>query len=564
MAEKDIVVETEEKELVSKNFIEQEIDKDLAEGVYDHVQTRFPPEPNGYLHIGHAKSILLNYGLGQKSNGKFNLRFDDTNPTKEKTEFVESIMADVKWLGADFEDRLFFASNYFEKMYECAVFLIKKGKAIVCDLSAEQIREYRGDFNTPGKESPYRNRSIEENLRLFEEMKEGKYQDGEKVLRAKIDMASPNINMRDPVIYRVAHMHHHNTGDKWCIYPMYDFAHPIEDAVEHITHSICTLEFEDHRPLYDWVVRECEFENPPRQIEFAKLYLTNVVTGKRYIKKLVEDGIVDGWDDPRLVSIAALRRRGYTPESIKRFVELVGVSKANSSVDYAMLEYCIREDLKLKKSRMMAVLDPVKLVIDNYPEGQVEELDVPNNLENPELGSRKVPFSREVYIEREDFMEEPPKKYFRMFPGNEVRLMGAYFVKCTGCEKDENGNVTVVHGIYDPETKSGSGCEGRKVKGTIHWVAVPTAKKIECRLYENIVDEEKGKLNADGTLNLNPNSLTVLKECYGEPALAQAEAYDSFQFVRNGYFCADCKDSTKENPVFNRIVSLKSSFKLPK
>ena len=564
MAEKDIVVETEEKELVSKNFIEQEIDKDLAEGVYDHVQTRFPPEPNGYLHIGHAKSILLNYGLAQKYNGKFNLRFDDTNPTKEKTEFVESIMADVKWLGADFEDRLFFASNYFEKMYECAVFLIKKGKAFVCDLSAEQIREYRGDFNTPGKESPYRNRSIEENLRLFEEMKEGKYQDGEKVLRAKIDMASPNINMRDPVIYRVAHMHHHNTGDKWCIYPMYDFAHPIEDAVEHITHSICTLEFEDHRPLYDWVVRECEFENPPRQIEFAKLYLTNVVTGKRYIKKLVEDGIVDGWDDPRLVSIAALRRRGYTPESIKRFVELVGVSKANSSVDYAMLEYCIREDLKLKKSRMMAVLDPVKLVIDNYPEGQVEELDVPNNLENPELGSRKVPFSREVYIEREDFMEEPPKKYFRMYPGNEVRLMGAYFVKCTGCEKDENGNVTVVHGTYDPETKSGSGFEGRKVKGTIHWVAVPTAKKIECRLYENIVDEEKGKLNADGTLNLNPNSLTVLKECYGEPALAQAEAYDSFQFVRNGYFCADCKDSTKENPVFNRIVSLKSSFKLPK
>ena len=519
--EKEVLETAEEKDVVSKNFIEQEIDKDLAEGVYDHVQTRFPPEPNGYLHIGHAKSILLNYGLAQKYGGKFNLRFDDTNPTKEKTEFVESIMADVKWLGADFEDRLFFASNYFQQMYECAVLLIKKGKAFVCDLTADQIREYRGDFTTPGKESPYRNRSIEENLKLFEEMKEGKYQDGEKVLRAKIDMASPNINMRDPVIYRVAHMHHHNTGDKWCIYPMYDFAHPIEDAVEHITHSICTLEFEDHRPLYDWVVRECEFENPPRQIEFAKLYLTNVVTGKRYIKKLVEDGIVDGWDDPRLVSIAALRRRGYTPESIKRFVELVGVSKANSSVDYAMLEYCIREDLKLKKSRMMAVLDPVKLVIDNYPEGQVEELDVPNNLENPELGSRKVPFSREVYIEREDFMEEPPKKYFRMFPGNEVRLMGAYFVKCTGCEKDENGNVTVVHGTYDPETKSGSGFEGRKVKGTIHWVAVPTAKKIECRLYENIVDEEKGKLNADGTLNLNPNSLTVLKECYGEPALAQ-------------------------------------------
>ena len=547
---------------VSKNFIEQEIEKDLAEGVYDHVQTRFPPEPNGYLHIGHAKSILLNYGLAKKYGGKFNMRFDDTNPTKEKEEFVHSILEDVKWLGADYEDRLFFASNYFQKMYECAVFLIKKGKAFVCDLSAEQIREYRGDFTTPGKESPYRNRSIEENLQLFEDMKAGKYQDGEKVLRAKIDMASPNINMRDPVIYRVAHMTHHNTGDTWCIYPMYDFAHPIEDAIEHITHSICTLEFEDHRPLYDWVVRECEFENPPRQIEFAKLYLTNVVTGKRYIKKLVEDGIVDGWDDPRLVSIAALRRRGYTPESIKKFVELVGVSKANSSVDYAMLEYCIREDLKLKRPRVMAILDPVKLVIDNYPEGQIEMLSIPNNLENEELGERKVPFAKELYIEREDFMEEPPKKYFRLFPGNEVRLMGAYFVTCTGYEKDENGNVTVVHATYDPETKSGSGFNARKVKGTIHWVAVPTAEKAECRLYENIVDEEKGKLNADGTLNLNPNSLTVLPDCYVEPSLKTAKAYDSFQFMRNGYFCVDCKDSTEEHPVFNRIVSLKSSFKL--
>ena len=553
-----------EKEVVSKNFIEQEIEKDLAEGVYNHVQTRFPPEPNGYLHIGHAKSILLNYGLAQKYNGKFNMRFDDTNPTKEKIEFVESIKADVKWLGADFEDRLFFASDYFEKMYECAVFLIKKGKAFVCDLSADEIKAYRGDFTTPGKESPYRNRSVEENLQLFEEMKEGKYKDGEKVLRAKIDMASPNINMRDPVIYRVAHMSHHNTGDKWCIYPMYDFAHPIEDAIEHITHSICTLEFEDHRPLYDWVVRECEFENPPRQIEFAKLYLTNVVTGKRYIKKLVEDGIVDGWDDPRLVSIAALRRRGYTPESIRMFVDLVGVAKANSSVDYAMLEYCIREDLKLKKPRLMAVLDPVKLVIDNYPEGQTELLDIPNNLENEALGSRQVPFGRELYIEREDFMEVPPKKYFRLFPGNEVRLMGAYFVTCTGCEKDADGNVTVVHATYDPETKSGSGFTGRKVKGTIHWVAAETAKTVECRLYENIVDEEKGKLNADGTLNLNPNSLTVLKSCYVEPALAEAEAYDSFQFMRNGYFCADYKDSKPGAPVFNRIVSLKSSFKLPK
>ena len=546
----------------SKNFIELEIDKDLAEGVYDHVQTRFPPEPNGYLHIGHAKSILLNYGLAQKYGGKFNLRFDDTNPTKEKTEFVESIIEDVKWLGADFEDRLFFASNYFQQMYECAVFLIKKGKAFVCDLTAEQIREYRGDFTTPGKESPYRNRSVEENLRLFEEMKEGRYQDGEKVLRAKIDMASPNINMRDPVIYRVAHMSHHNTGDAWCIYPMYDFAHPIEDAIEHITHSICTLEFEDHRPLYDWVVRECEFENPPRQIEFAKLYLTNVVTGKRYIKKLVEDGIVDGWDDPRLVSIAALRRRGYTPESIKRFVELVGVSKANSSVDYAMLEYCIREDLKLKRPRMMAVLDPVKLIIDNYPEGQTELLTVPNNTENEELGTRQVTFGRELYIEREDFMEVPPKKYFRLFPGNEVRLFGAYFVTCTGCEKDADGNVTAVHATYDPETKSGSGFTGRKVKGTIHWVEASTAVSVECRLYENIVDEEKGKLNADGTLNLNPNSLTVLKNCMAEPALAEAHAYDSFQFMRSGYFCVDCRDSRPGQPVFNRIVSLKSSFKL--
>lgn len=553
----------ETKETVSKNFIEQEIDKDLAEGVYDHVQTRFPPEPNGYLHIGHAKSIILNSGLAKEYGGKFNLRFDDTNPTKEKTEYVESIINDVKWLGAEFEDRLFFASDYFDAMYECAVHLIKKGKAFVCDLSADEIREYRGDFNTPGKNSPYRDRTVEENLKLFEEMKNGVYKDGEKVLRAKIDMASPNINMRDPVIYRVARMSHHNTGDKWCIYPMYDFAHPIEDAIEHITHSICTLEFEDHRPLYDWVVRECGFENPPRQIEFAKLYLTNVVTGKRYIKKLVEDGIVDGWDDPRLVTIAALRRRGYTPESLRMFVDLVGVSKANSSVDYAMLEYCIREDLKLKSPRMMAILDPVKLVIDNYPEGQTEMLSVPNNLENPEMGERQVPFSRELYIEREDFMEEPPKKYFRLFPGNEVRLMSAYFVTCTSFEKDENGKVTVVHCTYDPETKSGSGFNGRKVKGTIHWVSTEHAGQVECRLYENIVDEEKGKLNSDGTLNLNPNSKTVTM-AYVEPALMEARAYDSFQFVRNGFYCVDCKDSEEGKPVYNRIVSLKSSFRLPK
>ncbi len=553
----------ETKEVVSKNFIEQEIDKDLAEGVYDHVQTRFPPEPNGYLHIGHAKSIILNSGLAIEYGGKFNLRFDDTNPTKEKTEFVHSITEDVQWLGADFEDRLFFASDYFDTMYECAVKLIKKGKAFVCDLTADQIKEYRGDFTTPGKNSPYRDRSVEENLQLFENMKNGMYKDGEKVLRAKIDMASPNINMRDPVIYRVAHMTHHNTGDKWCIYPMYDFAHPIEDAVEHITHSICTLEFEDHRPLYDWVVRECEFENPPRQIEFAKMYLTNVVTGKRYIKKLVEDGIVDGWDDPRLVTIAALRRRGYTPEALRMFVELVGVSKANSSVDYAMLEYCIREDLKLKKPRMMAVLHPLKLVIDNYPEDQVEYMEVQNNQENPELGSRTVPFCKELYVEQEDFMENPPKKYFRLFPGNEVRLMGAYFVTCTGFEKDENGNVTEIHCTYDPETKSGSGFTGRKVKGTIHWVSAPTAGKVECRLYENIVDEEKGKLNADGTLNLNPNSKTITT-AYVEPKLMEAKAYDSFQFMRNGYYCVDCKDSKEGQPVYNRIVSLKSSFKLPK
>lgn len=553
----------EEKEVVSKNFIELAIDKDLAEGVYDHVCTRFPPEPNGYLHIGHAKSILLNYGLSQEYNGEFHMRFDDTNPTKEKTEFVDSIKADIQWLGADWKDHLYYASDYFPQMYEAAVKLIKKGKAFVCDLSAEEIREYRGTLTEPGEESPYRNRSVEENLDLFERMKNGEFEDGSKVLRAKIDMASPNINMRDPVIYRVAHMHHHRTGDTWCIYPMYDFAHPIEDAIEGITHSICTLEFEDHRPLYDWVVRELEYPMPPRQIEFAKLYLTNVVTGKRYIKKLVEDGVVDGWDDPRLVSIAALRRRGFTPESIKKFVDLCGVSKANSSVDYAMLEYCIREDLKLKKARTMAVLNPVKLVIDNYPEDQIEMLEVQNNLENPELGSRQVPFGRELYIEREDFMEEPVRKYFRMFPGNEVRLMNAYFVTCTGCEKDENGNITVIHGTYDPESKGGNSPDGRKVKGTIHWVAAKTAVKAECRLYENLIDEEKGVYNEDGSMNLNPNSLTVLKECYLEPSLKDAKAYDSFQFVRNGFFCVDAKDSKEDALVFNRIVSLKSSFKLP-
>ena len=559
-----------ENENVSKNFIEQMIDKDIEEGHCKVVHTRFPPEPNGYLHIGHAKSILLNYGLAQKYGGKFNLRFDDTNPTKEKTEFVEAITEDIKWLGADWEGRLFFASDYFDQMYECAVELIKKGKAYVSDLSAEQIREYRGTLTEPGKEDPYSGRSIEENLKLFEEMREGKYADGEKVLRARIDMSSSNINMRDPVIYRVAHMTHHRTGDKWCIYPMYDFAHPLEDAIEGITHSICTLEFEDHRPLYEWVINAVgaqiipdKDEMPPRQIEFAKLYLTNVVTGKRYIKRLVEEGIVDGWDDPRLVSIAALRRRGFTPESLKMFVELCGISKANSSVDYAMLEYCIREDLKMKKSRMMAVLDPVKVVIDNYPEGHTEYLDVVNNLENEALGVRKIPFSGELYIEREDFMEEPPKKYFRMFPGNEVRLMNAYFVTCNSFEKDANGNVTVIHCTYDPASRGGNSPDGRKVKGTIHWVSAAHAVPATVRLYENIVDEEKGVYNEDGSLNLNPNSLTVLKNCMVEENLAGAKAYDSFQFVRQGFFCVDAKDSTPEQLVFNRIVSLKSSFKLP-
>lgn len=559
-----------ENETVSKNFIEQMIDKDIEEGYCHEVHTRFPPEPNGYLHIGHAKSILLNYGLAQKYGGKFNLRFDDTNPTKEKTEFVEAIQSDIEWLGADWEGRLFFASDYFDQMYEGAVKLIKKGKAYVSDLSAEQIREYRGTLTEPGKEDPYSTRSVEENLALFEDMKNGKFADGEKVLRARIDMASSNINMRDPVIYRVAHMTHHRTGDKWCIYPMYDYAHPIEDAIEGITHSICTLEFEDHRPLYNWVVEEVgkdmipnKDEMPPRQIEFAKLYLTNVVTGKRYIKRLVEEGIVDGWDDPRLVSIAALRRRGFTPESIKMFVDLCGISKANSSVDYAMLEYCIREDLKLKKPRMMAILDPVKVVIDNYPEGQIEYLDVVNNLENEELGSRKVPFGREIYIDREDFMEEPPKKYFRMFPGNEVRLMNAYFVTCNSFVKDENGKVTEIHCTYDPASRGGNSSDGRKVKGTIQWVSAEKNVKAEIRLYENIVDEEKGVYNEDGSLNLNPNSLTVLKDCYVEENLADAKAYDSFQFVRQGFFCVDAKDSTPEHLVFNRIVSLKSSFKLP-
>ncbi|MST82506.1 glutamine--tRNA ligase/YqeY domain fusion protein [Lachnospiraceae bacterium Oil+RF-744-WCA-WT-13] len=553
----------EEKGTVSRNFIEQIIDQDLKEGKYDQICTRFPPEPNGYLHIGHAKSILLNYGIAKEYGGKFNLRFDDTNPMKERSEFVESIQRDVAWLGADWEGRLFFASNYFDQMYEAAEKLIRKGKAFVCDLSAEEIREYRGTLTEPGKESPYRNRSVEENLDLFRRMRAGEFPDGSKVLRAKIDMASPNINMRDPVIYRIARMTHHNTGDKWCIYPMYDFAHPIEDAIEGVTHSLCTLEFEDHRPLYNWVVTELEYPHPPKQIEFAKLYLTNVVTGKRYIKKLVENGTVDGWDDPRLVTIAALRRRGYTPESIRKFVELAGISKANSSTDYAMLEYCIRDDLKLKAPRMMAVLDPIRLVIDNYPEGQTEELEASNNPENEALGTRKIPFSRELFIERNDFMEEPPRKYFRLFPGNEVRLMHAYFVKCVGFEKDENGKVTVVHCTYDPASRGGNSPDGRKVKGTIHWVNAATAGKVTVRLYENLIDETKGVYNEDGSMNINPDSLEILENCRVEPALMQAKGYDSFQFIRNGFFCADAKLSAEGAPVFGRIVSLKSSFRLP-
>lgn len=547
-------------EAISKNFIEQIIEEDLKEGKYEKIVTRFPPEPNGYLHIGHAKSILLNYGLAREYGGDFHFRFDDTNPTKEKTEYVDSIKEDVEWLGADYDQTIYFASDYFDRMYECAEFLIKKGKAYVCDLTPEEIREYRGTLTEPGKNSPYRDRTPEENLALFRAMKNGEFEDGSKVLRAKIDMTSGNMNMRDPILYRIARMEHHNTGDDWCIYPMYDFAHPLEDAFEGVTHSICTLEFEDHRPLYDWVVNECEFVHPPKQIEFAKLYLTNVVTGKRYIKKLVDDGIVDGWDDPRLVTLSALRRRGYTPESIRRFMELVGVAKSHSSVDYAMLEYCIRDDLKLKKPRVSAVLDPIKLVITNYPEDQVEYMEVKNNQENEEMGTRKVPFCRELYIERDDFKIERPKKYFRLYPGNEVRLMNGYFVTCTDYVTDEDGNVTEVHCTYDPESRGGNSPDGRKVKGTIHWVAAPFAKKAEVRLYENIVDEEKGVYNEDGSVNLNPDSLKILKDCYVEPSLAEAAPGDSFQFVRQGYFCLDTKDSTEEHMVFNRIVSMKSSY----
>lgn len=555
--------ENEEKK--SRNFIEDEIDRDLAEGSYSEIVTRFPPEPNGYLHIGHAKSILLNYKIAQEYHGKFHMRFDDTNPTKEKSEFVDSILSDIQWLGAKWDGPVRYASDYFEKMYEAAEILIQKGKAYASDLSAEEIRKTRGTLTEPGTDDPNRNRPTEESLSIFRDMRAGKYEDGAMVLRAKIDMSSPNMNLRDPILYRVAHMSHHRTKDQWCIYPMYDFAHPLEDAIEGVTHSLCTLEFEDHRPLYDWVVHEVGlFDNPPRQIEFAKMYLTNVVTGKRYIKKLVEDGIVDGWDDPRLVSIAGLRRRGYTPESVRKFVELCGISKSNSSVDYAMLEYCIREDLKTKCSRVMAVLHPLRLVIDNYPENECEELTVSNNVENPDLGDRKVPFSRELFIERDDFMADPPKKYFRLYPGNEVRLMNAYLIRCTSYETDENGTVVCVHASYDPATRGGNAPDGRKVRGTIHWVSAKAAVPAVVRLYENIVDEELGVYNEDGSLNLNPNSLTVLSDAMVEQSVQGAEAYQSFQFVRNGFFTVDAKDSKPNALVFNRVVSLKSSYRLPK
>lgn len=544
------------------NFIHSYIQDDLGAEL-NKLHTRFPPEPNGYLHIGHAKSICLNFGLAKLYGGKCNLRFDDTNPTKEDVEYVDSIEENVRWLGFDWEDRLYFASSYFDKFYDIAVDLIKKGKAYVCDLTPEEMREYRGTLSTPGKESPYRNRSVEENFELFEKMKNGEFPDGSRTLRAKIDMSSPNINMRDPVIYRIAHSKHHRTGDKWCIYPMYDFAHPLEDAIEGITHSICTMEFEDHRPLYDWVVREAGYTvNPPRQIEFARLNLTNTVMSKRKLRTLVENKLVDGWDDPRMPTISGLRRRGYTPESIRDFCDKIGVSKANSCVDSTLLDHCLREDLKAKAKVVMAVLDPVKVVITNYPEGQIEFLEIENNAENPELGIRKVPFGREIYIEREDFMEEPVKKFFRLAPGKEVRLKGAYFVTCTDFIKDEDGEITEIHCTYDPETKSGSGFEGRKVKGTLHWVCADGCVDAEARLYDYMMLDNPDDPNGD--MIMNPESIIIRKDCKVEPSVKDALKGEKFQFMRNGYFCIDTKDSCKDRPVFNRIVPLKSSFKISK
>ncbi|MDK2788298.1 MAG: glutaminyl-tRNA synthetase [Epulopiscium sp.] len=540
------------------NFIHDIIEKDLEEGVYDRVHTRFPPEPNGYLHIGHAKAIWLDFSTAEKYNGLCNLRFDDTNPTKEDIEYVESIKEDVRWLGFDWEDRLYYASSYFDQLYEFAIQLIKQGDAYVDDLSADEIREYRGTLTEPGKESPYRNRSVEENLDLFIRMKNGEFPDGSRVLRAKIDMSSPNLNMRDPVLYRIAHVPHHTTGDKWCIYPMYDYAHPISDALEGITHSICTLEFEDHRPLYNWVIEKIGFKNPPKQIEFARLEVSNMVTSKRKLRQLVEENFVDGWDDPRMPTISGLRRRGYTPEALKDFCLKTGVAKSKSIVDIAFLEHCIREDLKLKEPRVMAVLNPLKVVITNYPEGQIEMIDIENNPENPEMGTRKVPFSRVLYIERDDFMEDPPKKFFRLSPGKEVRLKGAYFIKCEEVIKDEKtGEIIELHCTYDPATKSGSGFDGRKVKGTLHWVSADHGINAEVRLYDYLYIEDE----AGGEPKLNPNSLEILSNCIIEPSIADAKPGDKFQFLRHGYFCVDTKYTTKEKLVFNRIVSLRSSWK---
>ena len=561
--EKTTAAETAENGLSSTgNFIHSYIQDDL-EGELNKIHTRFPPEPNGYLHIGHAKSICLNFGMAEIYGGICNLRFDDTNPSKEDVEYVESIEQDVKWLGFDWDDRLYFASSYFDKFYEIAVKLIKEGKAYVCDLSADEMREYRGTLSQPGKDSPYRNRSVEENLDLFERMKNGEFPDGSRTLRAKIDMASPNINMRDPVLYRIAHASHHRTGDKWCIYPMYDFAHPLEDAIEGITHSICTMEFEDHRPLYDWVVREAGYtENPPRQIEFARLNLTNTVMSKRKLRALVENGLVDGWDDPRMPTISGLRRRGYTPESIRDFCERIGVSKANSCVDSALLDYCLRDDLKTKAKVVMAVLDPVKVVITNYPEGQIEFIEVENNPENPEMGKRTVPFGRYLYIEREDFMEEPVKKFFRLAPGKEVRLKGAYFVTCTDFVKDDRGNITEIHCTYDPESKGGNSPDGRKVKGTLHWVCADDCVTAEARLYDYMMLDNPD--DPSGEMIMNPESIIIRDNCKAEPSLKEAKKGDRFQFMRNGYFCVDTKDTTDEKLVFNRIVPLKSSFKIGK
>lgn len=545
----------------SSNFIKNIVINDLETGKHDSIITRFPPEPNGYLHIGHAKSICLNFGLAKEFNGKVNLRFDDTNPLKEDVEYVNSIKEDVKWLGFDW-DNLYFASDYFEEMYNRAVLLIKKGKAYVCDLTFEEMKEYRGTLTEPGKESPYRNRSVEENLDLFERMKNGEFKDGEKVLRAKIDMSSPNINFRDPVIYRIAHSTHHNTGDKWCIYPMYAFAHPLEDAIEGITHSICTLEFEDQRPLYDWVVRECEMEAIPRQIEFARLNLTNTVMSKRKLKQLVDEGVTDGWDDPRMPTISGFRRRGYTADAIRKFCSEIGVSKADSKVDSQMLDFFVREDLQNKAPLAMGILNPLKLVITNYPEGQTEMIELENNAKDETKGTRLVPFGRELYIEQEDFMEEPVKKYFRLFPGNEVRLKGAYFVKCTDVIKDENGNVIEVHCTYDPETKSGSGFTGRKVKSTIHWVEANTAIACEFRLYEPLILDDAPENEGKHFLEqINPNSMKILQG-FAEPTqIKNAKPLDKFQFVRNGFFSVDTKYTTDDKLVFNRVVPLKSSFK---